>query len=71
MEFPAQLIGLGAAIAYAIANIAARRGLQHSTPMSVLIGTALWMRDIERINRRTTTGTLLTVAGIIVISVAG
>lgn len=40
-----------------------------TTPMWVLIGVVILMRDIEQVNSRTVTGTLLTVAGTIAISV--
>ncbi|MBI2360863.1 MAG: DMT family transporter [Deltaproteobacteria bacterium] len=40
-----------------------------TTPMWVLIGVVILMRDIEKVNSRTVAGTLLTVAGTIVISV--
>lgn len=39
-----------------------------TTPMWVLIGTVILMRDIEQVNFRTITGTLFTVAGTIAIS---
>jgi len=42
-----------------------------TTPMWVLIGTVILMRDIEQVNYRTATGTLFTVAGTIAISLGG
>jgi drug/metabolite transporter (DMT)-like permease len=80
---PPQLIALCAALSYAVSGISAKRGMRYSTPITVtlvsllvhagglwmLLGTWLFLRGIEGLNRRTILGAMAVVAGTLAIVV--
>ena len=71
-----QIIAIGAAIAYALSVILSKRGFRNSTPLTitlplwVVLGSKLFLNDVEKITTRIAVGALLVVLGTIAISFA-